>query len=139
VRSWFTRHAAHRHQRGTTLIEFALVFPALCGMLFGMIDGGRFISARVTMAQASAAGARFACLSGTSSQADVDNAVAGYATTLPGIAVNWANSVCNGAACTVWPRSSNDQIYLQLQYNFTAAFFRGFSKQMTQSSRMVCE
>lgn len=115
------------------------MFPALCGMLFGMIDGGRFISARVTMAQASAAGARFACLSGTASQADVDGAVAGYATTLPGIAVNWTASKCNGAACAAWPRSSGDNIYLQIQYNFVAAFFRGFSKQMTQSSRMVCE
>jgi len=139
VRVWFTRRSSHRHERGTTLIEFALIFPALCGMLFGMIDGGRFISARVAMAGAAAAGARQACLTSTTSQSDVGNAVAGAAAMLPGISVDWTNSTCNPGGCTVWPRATNDQIFLRIQYNFSAAFFRGFTKQLTQSSRMVCE
>ena len=63
--------------RGTTTIEFALVFPLLVAVLFGIIDVGRFIGARVTLAQAASVGARTACLNSTNSQATVDDAVAG--------------------------------------------------------------
>lgn len=138
MRAWFTRRSAHRHERGTTLIEFALVFPALCGMLFGMIDGGRFIGARVMLSQAVATGARAACLSTTSTQADVDAAVASASQMLPGASIDWTNSVCVPAGCT-FPRNVGDQLYLTVQYQFQAAFFRGFTRTMNQSSRMVCE
>ena len=116
------------------------MFPALCGLLFGMIDGGRFIGARSMLSQAVATGARTACLSTTLTPAAVDASVAGSSLMLPGASIDWTTSVCNpgGTPCT-FPRAVGDQLYLTVQYNFQAAFFRGFTRRMTQSSRMVCE
>ena len=139
MRVSFTRRPSHRHELGTTLIEFALIFPAFCGLLFGIIDGGRFIGARVMLSQAVAEGARAACLSDTLTQASVDAAVAGSSTMLPGASVDWAASTCNPGGCAVFPRSVGDQLYLTIRYDFQASFFRGFTRTMTQTSRMVCE
>jgi Flp pilus assembly protein TadG len=139
VRAWFTRRSSHRHERGTALIEFALIFPAFCGLLFGIIDGGRFIGARVMLSQAVAEGARVACLWDTPDQATVDAAVAGASTMLPGARIDWAASTCTPGGCGTFPRSVGDALYLTIQYNFQASFFRGFTRNMRQTSRMVCE
>jgi Flp pilus assembly protein TadG len=139
VRVSFTRRPSHRHERGTTLIEFALVFPAFCGLLFGIIDGGRFIGARVMLSQAVAEGARTGCMSITTSQAAVDASVAGSSTMLPGASIDWTNSTCLPLDCTNWPRAVGDQLYLTVRYDFQASFFRGFTRTMNQTSRMVCE
>jgi Flp pilus assembly protein TadG len=139
VRAWFTRRSSHRHERGTALIEFALIFPAFCGLLFGIIDGGRFIGARVMLSQAVAEGARVACLSDTLNQATVDAAVAGSSTMLPGARIDWAASTCTPGGCGTFPRSVGDALYLTIQYDFQASFFRGFTRNMRQTSRMVCE
>jgi Flp pilus assembly protein TadG len=141
VRVWFTRRSPLRHERGTTLIEFALVFPLLVAILFGMVDGGRFIAARATLSQAAAVGARTACLqTATNSQADVDAAVTASAMTLGGISVQWPlDCVPAGAGCTNWPKALGSTIVLTVQYNFQAGFFKSFTKTMTQKSRVVCE
>jgi Flp pilus assembly protein TadG len=137
------------HERGTTLIEFALVFPALVAVLFGMIDGGRFIGARVMLSQAAGVAARTACLGSTTSQADVNAAVTASATMLTGVSVNWSTPAtpggpgfdCLPAGCnnTTWPQPVNTTLFMTTEYNFQAGFFRAFSKKMTQQSRMVCE
>ena len=123
------------------MIEFALIFPTFCGLLFGIIDGGRFIGARVMLSQAVAEGARVACLSDTLNQATVDAAVAGSSTMLPGASIDWAASTCvpGGLGTCTFPRAIGDQLYLTVQYNFQASFFRGFTRNMRQTSRMVCE
>ena len=140
MRVWFTRRSSLRHERGTTLIEFALVFPLLVAILFGMVDGGRFIAARATLSQAAAVGVRTACLQSTTAQSDVDTAVAGSAITLGGIAVQWPlDCVPAGAGCTNWPKAIGSTIVLTAQYDFQAGFFKAFTKTMTQKSRMVCE
>jgi Flp pilus assembly protein TadG len=140
VRVSFTRRSSHRHERGTTLIEFALVFPVLCALLFGIIDGGRFIAARATLSQAAAVGVRTACLSSSTGQSDVDTAVSGATLTLGGVTVDWPLD-CKpvGAGCTNWPKAAGSKIVLTARYNFRAGFFRSFSRTMTQTSRMVCE
>ena len=136
-------------ERGTTLIEFALVFPALVGLLFGIIDGGRFISARVALSQAAAVAARTTCLASTTGQSDVDTAVSASAMMLTGVNVNWATAppaafecvpLGGGGSCTgIWPKPSGSTVFLTTRYNFQAGFFRFFSRTMTQKSRMVCE
>ena len=129
-----------RDDRGSTLVEFAFAFPVLCGVLFGMIDGGRFVSARVALSQATAEAARAACLSSTTSQAKVDTAFTNAAALLPGANVDWGTTFCNGAVGCTFPRAANDVVFLNAQYNFQAAFFKSwFSKNLTQKSRMVCE
>jgi len=122
---------------GSTTIEFALIFPALVGILFAIIDGGRFIGARATLSQAAANGARTACLSTTTNQSFIDTAVAGSAATLPGTIVS--NLECNaGGACPAFPLAAGTSVYLTIRYNFTGVFFKMFSRQMNQTSRMVC-
>jgi Flp pilus assembly protein TadG len=139
VRVWFTHRSSHRHERGTTLIEFALVFPVLCALLFGIIDGGRFMAARATLSQAAAIAVRTACLQSTTGQSDVDSAVAGATLTLGGVTVDPLDCIPAGAGCSNWPKAVGSKIVLTARYNFQAGFFRSFSRTMTQTSRMVCE
>ena len=121
--------------RGSTTIEFALIFPFLVAVLFGIIDIGRFIGARVTLAQAASVGARTACLNSTNSQTMVSDAVAGSAPMLSGISVPTID--CLGTCA--WPKTTADRVVVTTQYNFQAIFFKTLTKTMTQTSRMVCE
>jgi Flp pilus assembly protein TadG len=139
VRVWFTRRSSLRHERGTTLIEFALVFPLLVAILFGMVDGGRFIAARATLSQAAAVGVRTACLQSTTVQSDVDTAVAGSAITLGGISVGALDCQPAAGCSGGYPIAIGTTVVLTAQYNFQAGFFKAFTKTMTQKSRMVCE
>jgi Flp pilus assembly protein TadG len=143
VRKGFaSRLLCRRHQRGTVLIEFAFAFPILCALLFGIIDGGRFIGARVALSQATAEATRTACLSSTTTQGMVDTALTDAALTLSGATVDWTNTSCDAVTpCPgPWPQPATTVVFLTAQYNFQAAFFRSwFSKTMTQTSRMVCE
>ena len=121
--------------RGSTTIEFALIFPFLVAVLFGIIDIGRFIGARVTLAQAASVGARTACLNSTNSQTMVSDAVSGSAPMLAGISVPTID--CLGTCG--WPKTTADRVVVTTQYSFQAVFFRTLTKTMTQTSRMVCE
>jgi Flp pilus assembly protein TadG len=143
VRKGFARPLlGRRDQRGSTLVEFAFAFPVLCGLLFGIIDGGRFVGARVALSQATAEAARTACLSSTTTAGMVDTSLTNAGMTISGANIDWANTFCNGAAnCPgTWPLNTGDIVFLTAQYNFQALFFKGyFSKTLTQTSRMVCE
>ena len=122
------------------MVEFALVFPILVALLFGMIDAGRFIAARTAMSQAAAVGVRTACLGSSTGRPAVDTAVADAAMTLPGISVVWPlDCLPPGPGCTNWPKATGSKIVLTVQYDFQSGFYRSFTKTMTQTSRMVCE
>ena len=139
MRVWFTRRSPLRHERGTTLIEFALVFPILVALLFGMIDGGRFIAARATLSQAAAVGVRTACLGSTTAQATVDTAVAASAMTMSGISVGLPLDCSPPAGCAGYPITIGTTVVLTVRYNFQSGFYKSLTKTMTQTSRMVCE
>ena len=113
------------------------MFPILVALLFGMIDGGRFIASRVTLSQAAAVGVRTACLSSTTALSDVNTAVAASAMTLSGISVTWPFDCV--PACPGFPIAVGTNVVLTTSYNFQAGFYRSFTKTMTQKSRMVCE
>jgi Flp pilus assembly protein TadG len=116
-------------------IEFALAFPVLFAIMFGIIDAGRFIATRTMMAQAAATGARANCLTGATTTT-VQTAVKAAAPALSTIAVDWTNSTCFGV-CN-WPRNQGDIVNLRVQYYFVAGFFTGFKKMMSNDSRIVC-
>ncbi len=59
-------------RRGQSLVEFALVFPVVLAMLFGLIEFGRVIHAQVTVQNAAREGARFA-ITGQSLTGDPDD------------------------------------------------------------------
>jgi Flp pilus assembly protein TadG len=121
------------------VVEFALVFPVVCALLFGIIDAGRFVGSRVMLSQAAAEAARTACLYSTTGTADVDTAFTGASSMLVGATVDWGNSTCTGP-CAGYPRAAGDVVWMQVRYDFQAIFFRSwFTRTLTQTSRMVCE
>lgn len=64
------------HQRGTALVEFALVVPMLLVLLFGIIEWGRALQAMALVTNASREGARRASVGDTDTQ--VQDAVSTY-------------------------------------------------------------
>jgi len=118
-------------------VEFALVFPILFALLFGLLDIGRFIATRVMLTNAAAAGARAACLGSSTSQADVSTAVASAATMLSGI--NVTNYTCTGSAaqCT-FPLQPGALVTFRVNYSFTVAFFSSYGRNLANNARITC-
>jgi Flp pilus assembly protein TadG len=114
------------------------VFPILVALLFGMIDGGRFIAARETLSQAAAVGVRTACLGSTTSATTVTTAVAAAAMTMSGISVGPLDCLPT-TGCAGYPITVGTNVVLTVQYNFQSGFYKSLTKTMTQTSRMVCE
>jgi Flp pilus assembly protein TadG len=56
---------AGREDRGSAAVEFALVLPLLLLLIFGIIDFGRMLNAKITINEAAREGARAAALAGT--------------------------------------------------------------------------
>lgn len=63
-----TNAPARRRDRGSSAVEFALVFPLLVTLIFGIIDFGMFVNANVTTANATRDAARAASLSASESE-----------------------------------------------------------------------
>jgi Flp pilus assembly protein TadG len=51
-----------REDQGAAAVEFALVLPVLVLILFGIVDLGRMLNARITLSQAAHEGARAAAI-----------------------------------------------------------------------------
>ena len=129
-----------------TTVEFALVFPILVGFIFMIIDGGRFIGARLMLANAAGIGARTAALGSTTTTATVDSAVQSASPMLPGLSV--AAPVCLrgpgpafAAPCIGgWTaKVPRDRIAVTVNYTFSASFFNFLSKPLSQQSWVVVE
>ena len=109
------------------------MFPVLVAIMFAMIDCGRFISTRTMLSQAAASAARTACLSGTTSAADIQTAASNAAPALAGMT---ATMVCAGACA--FPIAANTVVRVRVDYNFVAAFYSVFTKTMTNYSLVTC-
>jgi Flp pilus assembly protein TadG len=68
------RVRGRNRQRGSTAVEFALVFPLFFTLIACALEGGRFVVSRMMLAYAVTVGARAATLS-TASTTSVQNAV----------------------------------------------------------------
>ena len=108
--------------------------PILVAILFGVIDAGRFIATRTMLSQAAAIAARAACVSATTSAADVNQAAIDAAPALGGIS---ATAACPGGGCS-FPVASGSVVVVTVSYNFVASFFKSFQKNMTNSSVITC-
>ncbi len=60
--SRFARGRGNTGEGGQSLVEFALVFPIFIVMLFGLIDGARFVYSDSVLSQAAREGARLAAV-----------------------------------------------------------------------------
>jgi Flp pilus assembly protein TadG len=67
----------HARDRGATAVEFALLFPLLMLILFGIIDFGRALNAQITLTQAAREGARLEALGEPNVQAATQAAATG--------------------------------------------------------------
>lgn len=65
------RRTAYRDQRGTSLVEFALIAPLLLLLLIGIVDVARIVNAYVTVSHASREGAHWASLHPISTPTEV--------------------------------------------------------------------
>lgn len=63
----------HRDERGAAAVEFALILPLLCLLVFGIINFGDMLSVRQGVSQAAAEGARAAAVN-PGAQADKEAA-----------------------------------------------------------------
>jgi hypothetical protein len=66
---------ARRRDRGAAAVEFALVLPVLLLIIFGIIDFGRMLTAKITLTEAAREGARAAALVGSAEASARINAV----------------------------------------------------------------
>jgi hypothetical protein len=55
-------HRTGNRERGSAAVEFALVLPVLILLIFGIIDFGRMLSAKIILTDAAREGARAAAL-----------------------------------------------------------------------------
>jgi Flp pilus assembly protein TadG len=126
------------------LVEFAVVFPLLVAVVFGVIDGGRLIASRVMLTYAVSHGARVAALGSTTSQTPVDAAIRGAAPLIGGAIT------INPVACTTGPplhtpcanlgaKVAGNRVSVTATYTFAPAFFTSFARTLTQTSWVVVE
>jgi Flp pilus assembly protein TadG len=58
-------HRAAQRDRGAAAVEFALLLPLLLLLIFGIVDFGRMLNAKILISEAAREGARAAALAGT--------------------------------------------------------------------------
>jgi Flp pilus assembly protein TadG len=72
------RERLGRRDRGAAAVEFALLLPVLMLFIFGIIDFGRMVNAKITINEAAREGARAAAILGVPQGHDrIDDVVAG--------------------------------------------------------------
>lgn len=61
--NWMSKIFRSRNENGQTMVEFTLILPILCLVLFGVIQMGILFHAYITLTDATRAGARVAAVS----------------------------------------------------------------------------
>ena len=133
-----------RDERGSELIEFALVFPLLLMVVLAIVDFGFLFQRYEVLTNAAREGARVAVLNGYSTT-DIQNRVQSYATA-GGLPVAPTVSITNSsitAGATTWPAKTVSVFYPH-QYLFLggiAGWFGGSftSVTLTAASTMRTE
>src|SRR5262245_10191813 len=102
------RHRArmsHGRDRGAAAIEFALLFPLLMLIVFGIIDFGRALNAQITLTQAAREGARLDALG----EPNVDSQTQAAATGLSPVTVT----------ATACPPGAGPNVNAQVDVSYT--------------------
>jgi Flp pilus assembly protein TadG len=81
-----------RSDRGTTVVEFALILPILVMLVFGIVEFGRGYNAKVTVTHAAREGVRVLALTADPVAAEI--AVKNAATSLNAGAITVTSSAC---------------------------------------------
>ena len=116
-----------RADRGTTIVESAIIMLAFFMFLFGIMEAGRFINQRQTLTNAAREGARFAVapLSGTDTlpstgeiQTVVDQYLAAANMTGATVLVDPAITVATGSVNTVYTRVQVQRPYQVISLSY---------------------
>ena len=73
-----TAATSRADDRGAAAVEFALVLPLLLILIFGIIDFGRLLNAKITLTEAAREGARATALLGEDAGSARARSAAGY-------------------------------------------------------------
>jgi Flp pilus assembly protein TadG len=101
-----TDERCSRHERGQSLVEFAMVLPLLLVLLFGIVDFGRAFQSWISITNAAREGARVGTTGAT-------------ATTI--CARVEATAAVSGATCTVTgvPGMTGDNVTVKVDYTLS--------------------
>jgi Flp pilus assembly protein TadG len=133
-----------RGERGAVAVEFALIFPLLMVLVFGVIDFGRAFNAQETLTQAAREGSRLAavCNSSTPSPTcgDVSSRTLAAATNLTGVSVAVPSTCPAGVA----PAGLDAVVTVRWTMTFSTplvGLIPGFpsSKDLTGIGHMPCQ
>ncbi|HZL21065.1 MAG TPA: TadE/TadG family type IV pilus assembly protein [Polyangia bacterium] len=142
VASWL-RRSSDRRQRGGYAVEFSLVIPLLLILLFGAIDGGRFVVTRCMLNYAVIVGSRMASMPQTPALLNVQNAVVAAAPFLGLTTGSVTVTITNGASTKGFTtRAAGDTATVSATYNYSAflTFFSKFaSRTFTSTSAITVE
>jgi Flp pilus assembly protein TadG len=142
VASWL-RGRSERRQRGGYAVEFALVIPLLMILLFGALDGGRFVVTRCMLNYAVIVGSRMASMPQTPALLNVQTAVVAAAPFLGLTPGSVTVTITNGAATKGFPvRAAGDTATVSATYSYHAflTFFSKFgSRTFTSTSAITVE
>ena len=130
-----------REERGSVVVEFALVLPIIVLLLFGMIEFGRGYNAKVQLTSAVREGARAVALNtdvnsdGVVDTDDVSQATTGGAPGLEAgdIAVNVVT-----ACGTNPPPGSNAQVEATYPFHYDIPMFRSATLTLSVKGVMRC-
>jgi Flp pilus assembly protein TadG len=100
-----------RSERGTSLVEFAIVLPVLCFLLIGMIDFGRAMYFGIVASNAARAGAQYGAqyLWTVNDSAGITSAVAQDAPNMAWTVTTQAACSINGSAIVPCPNMGTAQ------------------------------
>lgn len=123
--------------RGQALVEFALAFPLLLLLSFGILDFGRAMSAYIELAHTAREGARSGIYT-SATDADIRNTVKAQAPLL---------GLADGdiSISPTYPRTSGDNLQVTITYNFNSftplvnSLWGGGTLPLTSVARMNVE
>ena len=113
--------------QGSAAVEFALVLPVLVLILFGIIDFGRMLNARITLSEAAHEGARAAAI--LDDQGEAEAVIAAVMGSTPYTVVRI--DVCNGSF------GGNATVTLTHAFGFTTPFVGGDNGLVLTSTAVV--
>jgi len=123
-----TARRPRNRQLGVYTVEFMFVVPLLFALLFGAIDGGRYVISRCMLSYAAIVGGRMASVASTPNATAVQTAAA---TASPFLGLTTAAvtvAITNGATIkTFAARAPGDTATVTVTYNYRA-FLTFFSK-----------